>query len=42
MGYYVIYAATAPEKISVVREKIEKIVGELQAEPPSAEELAFG
>jgi len=41
MGYYVIYAATAPEKISVVREKIEKIVGELQAEPPSAEELAL-
>ncbi len=41
MGYYVIYAATAPEKISAVREKIEKIVHELRSEPPSEEELAL-
>ncbi|MHB8995830.1 MAG: M16 family metallopeptidase [Armatimonadota bacterium] len=40
-GYFEIYAGTAPEKAAAVQEQIEKLVRDLQAAPPTAEELAL-
>ena len=40
-GYYEIYAGTAPEKAASVQEQIEKIVTDLQTNPPTADELAL-
>jgi hypothetical protein len=40
-GYYEIYAGTAPEKAGEVQEQIDKIVQDLQAAPPTADEMAL-
>ncbi len=40
-GFYVIYAGTAPEKAAAAQQRIEQLVRELQAQPPTAEELAL-
>jgi zinc protease len=40
-GFFVIYAGTAPDKVAAAREKIEAIVRDLQAAPPSAAELSL-
>jgi zinc protease len=42
VGYFSIYAGTAPDKAGVVQEQIEKIVRGLQDAPPTEEELALG
>ncbi len=41
-GMYTIYAGTAPDKVDVVKQKIEQLVRDLQARPPTPEELALG
>lgn len=41
-GHYVIYAATAPERITETQETIEKIVAEMAARPADAQELERG
>lgn len=41
VGYYTIYAGTAPDKAGVVQEQIEKLVQDLQAQPPTADELSL-
>ncbi|MBU0611548.1 MAG: insulinase family protein [Armatimonadetes bacterium] len=42
MGMYTIYVGTAPDKVEVVKQKIEQLVRDLQARPPTSEELALG
>ena len=42
VGLYTIYAGTAPDKVGIVRAKIEQLVRDLQAQPPTPEELALG
>lgn len=41
LGYYTIYAGTAPGQADVVRQQIEKLIRDLQAAPPDAAELAL-
>lgn len=41
VGYYEIYAGTAPEKAAAVQEQIDKIVRDLQTNPPTADELVL-
>ncbi len=41
-GAFIIYAGAAPEGVDQVRAEIERIVADIAAEPPSAEELARG
>ncbi|MEN6645083.1 MAG: pitrilysin family protein [Armatimonadia bacterium] len=41
-GVFTIYAGTAPDRAGVVQQQIERLVTELQAAPPTAEELALG
>lgn len=40
-GFFVIYAGTAPDRVAAAREKIESIIRDLQATPPTADELAL-
>jgi zinc protease len=40
-GFFVVYAGTAPDKVTAAREQIEAIIRDLQAAPPSADELAL-
>lgn len=40
-GYFEIYAGSAPENAKRVQEQIEKLVRDLQASPPTADELAL-
>lgn len=40
-GFVSVYAGTAPDKAAAAREKIEAIIRDLQASPPSAAELAL-
>jgi zinc protease len=41
VGYFTIYAGTAPDQVGVVQEQIEQIIRDLQAAPPTDDELAL-
>ena len=41
-GAFIIYAGTAPDRVAEVRGEIERIVTDIAASPPAADELALG